>query len=165
MTQDFNGPVRGGNFAGHDVHIHNHGGGRSPKESESAMQKEFYDNTGMDCPRLAREFFEFLMREYGLTARRIRRAWGAGSLSWDYNKHIPVIRLPKFEAWYSVALLSLIFLFCACGVLVTVVKNDNWIIGALIYIALFGLAIAILDYKYWQPRATARKVQAILLKR
>ena len=135
MKQEINSNVDGGVAGRDNIHTENHRTtvlqihGEKP---ESQLQSEFAQRTGIWCPRLVRETFEWLMENHGFTARELCMAWRANSLSTDANRQQIKIITPWFEAVFGWTMLALVALFFLLLAVPLIFNNDhhNWAVPA-----------------------------------
>lgn len=93
--QVFTGTVSG-DIAGRD--IHNHTTVVAPLPTESQLQSEFAQRTGIWCPKPAREWLEHLLDAHAFTVRELRSSWKANSIGWSAEHNQRRINTPKLEA-------------------------------------------------------------------
>lgn len=101
---------RGGQAATRDINNYNLFPSLSSKR-ESQLQKEFAENTGIWCPKPAREWLEGLMEHHRFTAKELYNAWKSGSIGWSATEDHKRIVTPVSEAIfaYSVVIVTAIF--------------------------------------------------------
>lgn len=90
------------------------------KGKESALQSQFYRDTGIWAPLEAREALERLMSEGGFTAPRLKAAWQASNLVWDDAAQKLVVKthwLEPVAGWTGVVLM-LLYVFLQGGVII-----------------------------------------------
>lgn len=160
--------VRGdvvGQAAGRD--IHNHGPvvqiAVSPL-AESELQARFHKNTGMWCPRTAREIFEALMERHDFSAKELRQAWGK-SVEWDAESRALVFKLPIVEAVLAWSMLIIVTLQCLLLGMETAVRPP-------LFFWSYPVAMSVLS-GYWllavfmfrtimRPRRIAQRIRALV---
>lgn len=144
-----------------------HGGVNCPLVSkpESAMQQAFYESTGVWCPVGARDAFEWLMRERGLTAREIAIAWRGTAIKWDGKvEALRDSRLPG-ETLIERVSIALAVCFAVLSMLGVLVSRPAGIVDGLQQV---GTLAASLGYGWfvWRylflPRAIAARVLCAL---
>ena len=135
MKQEINSNVEGGVAGRDNIRTENHQttvlqvNGEKP---ESQLQSEFAQRTGIWCPRLVRETFEWLMENHGFTARELCMAWKANSISTDADRQQIKIVTPRLEAVFGWTMLALVTLFFLLMVIPLILNNDrhNWAVPA-----------------------------------
>lgn len=162
MKQRFNGPVD--SVAARDVIYHYHPEGAS-SVPESQLQAQFQANTGMWCPRCAREMLEILMQEHGFTARELAAAWKADSLKWSPMQHSIEIAVPVVErifGWAVVFAMGAYFLGLVVPLLMVEERNIGTFLafaaGSLMYLGTCWLSFR---FVVW-PHQVAIRVGRVL---
>lgn len=101
MNQRFDGPVdqvAAGNIINHFQQPCPGPQSCPYKQDESSRQAEFFSNTGIWCPREARNALEWLMKEHGFTAKELAISWSASSLKWQRESGQIRTNTPLVEA-------------------------------------------------------------------
>lgn len=128
-----------------DVNVINcHGAGVCPlyEPSESQLQAEFAERTGVWCPRQAREVFERLMECHNFTAPEIARVWG-DTVTWDKISNELRIRISILDLFTAFGLFIALLLFYFIWTVPTVIANRHpsasdwgmWFVTSMMYMA------------------------------
>ncbi|MDR1351464.1 MAG: hypothetical protein LBJ59_11960 [Zoogloeaceae bacterium] len=139
--------------------------GACPYETtESKRQAAFYRNTGIWCPKPAREFFEFLMDRYSLTVKQLKNAWSAGAVAWDIDEGVPIVRTMRVA--------NIVVKFFVCFLMfyfvLLVLYAASFLQHGAVYTAFMTMAVSLFcvmwvaDNSFFRPRRTALRVQKII---
>lgn len=105
-----------GDIAGRDV-VH-HTTVAAPPLTESLLQVEFAQRTGIWCSKPARQWLEYLLDKEGFTVGELRMGWQANSIGWSADKNARVINVPRAEAVFIYLVLGL----CSFGVIEALIR-------------------------------------------
>lgn len=94
---------------------------------ESKLQADFFRDTGIWCPRGAREQLERLMDEHGFTAPRLRAAWQANNLVWDADRQELVAKTHWLESTFGYGLAALVSVYFVLHVgQILLLGHEGW---------------------------------------
>lgn len=150
-----------GPVAGRDVVIN-----PPSSDPESKKQADFYRHAGIWCPRLIRETFEFLMERHGFTAKELRLAWKANSITTDADRESIRIVTPWYEAaggWAGIFIMLVYFITYVAPLLLGENRNDwriavAFAVGSAIYLGM----MYVVAHQFLIPRRIAIRVRRAL---
>ncbi len=135
------------------------------KLSESRLQSDFFETTGMRCSRKVRLLMEKLMEDHGFTSIELRRPWRSGALVPDGNQGNVKGASQVFDAiygWGGCAYATLVYLAVAGAGFLSFDKGSNLAVQSTLILAiaspLYICALAYLAHITIIPQRTAKKV-------
>ncbi|QDL55326.1 hypothetical protein [Rhodoferax aquaticus] len=134
------------------------------KLTESRLQADFYQTTGMRCSRNVRVLMEKLMEDYGFTSHELKRPWRSGALVPDRKTGGIKVASRVFDlafGWGGVALATLLYLPLSIG-LMTIPSTLQSLLGLAIASCFYVLAIFGCCYQMLWPQKTAIRVALAL---
>ncbi len=139
------------------------------KLSESRLQADFFETTGMRCSRNVRLLMEKLMEDHSFTSIELRRPWRSGALVPDGNKGNVKGASQVFDAvygWGGCAYATLVYLAVAGVGFLSLDKGSHFAVqGTLIFAIaspLYICALAYLAHITIIPQRTAKKVLRVI---
>lgn len=164
-----------GQAAGRDIHNHHQAmvvlaaPPAPPVPTESQLQAEFAQRTGIWCSRPARQWLEQLLEHHGFTVRELEVCWKARSIWWDKKRNSHRIAAPWVESLLAYAMLVVVGLYglaTSALAFASAPAADKSAATAffMVFVVLFGGVYFMVDRFMLWPSRVARQVQEVSAK-
>ena len=129
---------------------------------ESKLQAEFAKNTGIWCPRKAREGLEDLMANHGFMAKELEVAWRSKSLGWSEKHGFTIFDFigEAIFAWTMVIVTTGIYVSFLGLVSSLNILHDWRVILGVVFISFIFIGLMYMPLRYSiKPRHIAIRVK------
>ena len=134
------------------------------RKTESQLQAEFAQRTGIWCPKPAREWLEGLMEHHQFTSRELAASWSAGSIGWNARKNEERVVTPWVEAAFAYCVVAGLAAYLGSISLLYLLGAINQWGAAIVYglATVFCAMCWVVDRHLLWPRRVALRVRATL---
>jgi hypothetical protein len=145
---------------GSGVTVLNAGYGANPPESK--LQADFARNTGIWCPKGAREKLEDLMANHGFMAKELEVAWRTKSLGWTEQRGFIVFDFigEAIFAWTMLIVAAGLYAYFLGMAMSMNVNHDIRVVVAILIVTLITAGMMYMPLRYSiRPRHIAVRVK------